>query len=301
MSDDEVRWRYAYATASEIEGKKRTSFRVLETADKVQHDEDGRLLRDYSRAEHLMNATWLNVQELLEAIVARGMQFHAAKSLPEGAMAQIGDEFARRLVNVLTMFRILVDHTDTAITRRFGADSEQMSRWKAEKSAEYDSVFAYRLMDKLRNYCVHVGMPPLTLSYSASATQDAISFSINLMRAELLKERSAMKARVTSELEMESGDLPLLKILDDWSLAFWRVCKVMLQIEQEQALAAAERVLAVRPRLNLPETGGEVSLVQMPEGEENPAVLNFTISHLDEDLARRVLEGPIWHDAAAQD
>jgi hypothetical protein len=65
----------------------------------------------------------------------------------------------RHLLNYLSSCRTFVDHTETCLKRRHGANSERLSTFKSAASAAFDSSFSYRFLSQLRNYVQHCGMP----------------------------------------------------------------------------------------------------------------------------------------------
>ncbi|MEX0748075.1 MAG: hypothetical protein WD275_08760 [Rhodothermales bacterium] len=69
------------------------------------------------------------------------------------------DEGNRRLLNLLTSCKMLVDHAETRFKRTYGEDSEPFRQLERAKHAAYDSEFAYRFSYRLRNYVQHCGMP----------------------------------------------------------------------------------------------------------------------------------------------
>ena len=65
----------------------------------------------------------------------------------------------RRLANVLTAFRLYVDHTDTSLSDIFGKDSSELDAIKKIKNELYDNCFGYRFLEALRNHVQHCGLP----------------------------------------------------------------------------------------------------------------------------------------------
>lgn len=63
------------------------------------------------------------------------------------------------LINFASGMRLYLDHQETSIKRRFGKDSQQAQRFTQVTATAYDGRFGYAFTYKLRNYCVHCGVP----------------------------------------------------------------------------------------------------------------------------------------------
>ena len=67
--------------------------------------------------------------------------------------------FNRRIVNLLTTTRLYTDQTPQHLACVFGKASTEVKMFNDLLSAKYDSSFAYRLLDAIRNYSQHAGLP----------------------------------------------------------------------------------------------------------------------------------------------
>jgi hypothetical protein len=75
--------------------------------------------------------------------------------------------FNRRLVNLLTAARLYVDQTKHHLGEIFHDDADEAAKAKALFSSEFDAVFGYRVLEGLRNYVQHRGLPIHSLSINA--------------------------------------------------------------------------------------------------------------------------------------
>jgi hypothetical protein len=73
--------------------------------------------------------------------------------------ADVIHTFNRRLNNLLSSCRLYLDHTAGALSAIYGSDSEPLSCYKKSRNEEYDSGFAYRVMEAIRNYAQHRNLP----------------------------------------------------------------------------------------------------------------------------------------------
>src|SRR5205823_3022484 len=61
----------------------------------------------------------------------------------------------RHLLNFLASIRAFLDHSETALIRRYGKGSAEFDAFRLAKAREYDEHFAYRFLYALRNYAQH--------------------------------------------------------------------------------------------------------------------------------------------------
>ena len=102
--------------------------------------------------------SYLNIQKFVGRIMILGRKFGLPdrKALGQAVMGQI--------VNWLTSFRLFLDHAETNLKRRYGADSEQVRRFDEQTALAFDSEFGYRFISKFRNYVQHCGSPLSSLT-----------------------------------------------------------------------------------------------------------------------------------------
>lgn len=119
-------------------------------------------------------------------------------------------EFNRRFVNYLASARLLLDHYETRLKRRYGDDSLQAKGFKTECAASYDNQFAYRFLYRLRNFAQHFGMPAghvQTRSYleSPNSSKTIYEASIQLDVGDLLTRGGDMWGKIAAELEAKGA------------------------------------------------------------------------------------------------
>ena len=64
-----------------------------------------------------------------------------------------------RFINLLTTCRLYIDHIQHDVSRMHGRTSEEFALCRSFFSEEYDARRGYRMMESLRNYVQHQGMP----------------------------------------------------------------------------------------------------------------------------------------------
>jgi hypothetical protein len=99
--------------------------------------------------------TMTNAFAFVEATIALGRK-HSNKHPRELAFAANS-----AVVNWLTAIRLFLDHAETDLKRRFGADSDEHKRFQETTATQYDlpGKPGYRFVYRFRNYVQHCGMP----------------------------------------------------------------------------------------------------------------------------------------------
>jgi len=70
----------------------------------------------------------------------------------------------RKLFNLLSACRLYLDHQRHSLSSRFGRDSQQYLAIKSVCRHQYDNRLGYRVMENLRNYTQHRGLPVRQIS-----------------------------------------------------------------------------------------------------------------------------------------
>jgi hypothetical protein len=94
---------------------------------------------------------------------------------PEYFLIQNGKmTLIRRISNLLTACKMYLDQCPHHINNIFGNGSEVGSKFKMECQNKYDSSLSYRVMEAIRNYAQHRGMPfqNIIIQYKSDFTQN---------------------------------------------------------------------------------------------------------------------------------
>lgn len=244
---------------------------------------------EYHNSLKLIQSVQLNIQEFLQSVVNYAKDFLESKDMNEEKFDLISLNFSRQLLNILSMFRSFLDHTEFSLSREFGKNSDQFLKWKSVQSAQYDSFFEYRFFYKLRNYCQHIGVPPIHISFTANIEQEGIAFRLDLQRDRLLEERSVWNKQLLNDLESLPENIPVIDLLNNWSECFRTISNELLNIKKEAAKSAAERILNHRQENNLPLDVGQLCAVFLPAMAEKPENLNLTLNWYPEKKAKELL------------
>jgi|GEM_PF-1703835 len=125
-------------------------------------------LREFEASQSILPLVKTNAVEL-DNYVTHLQNINHKLPVPRLEHIEIDDEVNRLLLNFLTSARLYLDHTETRLKKRYGAESEQFKKFKLATSSAYDELFAYRFFYKLRNYVQHCGMAiNITSDFSSS-------------------------------------------------------------------------------------------------------------------------------------
>lgn len=188
-----------------------------------------------------------NIEELLERILRIDRDFAHQRTLDEPQKDEMLRNVSRLFLNAMSMFRSLLDHSETAIKRIFGDESIEAKDFSSLKSRIYDGSLEYRIVSKLRNYCQHVGIVPLNMSAEASAKFTSIIVSIN--RNELLKENAIWNTTTRRDLNSLPELIPILPFIHNWLVSIREIELGVLSIIRKSGLEAANRIIEIRKRI----------------------------------------------------
>ena len=131
----------------------------------------------------------------------------------------------RYLTNLMASSRLYLDQTGHALSSTFGRGEIEVSKFKCLRSEEYDSVLGYRVLEALRNYSQHCGLPAHSIRFSWSRDDAAdagskIKHVVSILLAvEALAEDPKFKAEILEELREavnSEGHVELVPLTRDY-------------------------------------------------------------------------------------
>ncbi|RUP27716.1 MAG: hypothetical protein EKK45_13660 [Curvibacter sp.] len=294
MNKSHGEWHLSFVSHERVDGEARgkTNLSAIELIDINVLKKENELILDYYGSLRLIKAVQLNVGDLIQSIVHYAAQFLETKHINEGEFDEVMLNFSRKFLNILSMFRSFLDHSDNSLSSLSGKNSEAFKRWKELQSHYYDSSFEYRFIYKLRNFAQHVGMPPINISYGASAEEEGVSFRVDLTRDELLVDNFSWGVKLIDDIKCCSEKIPVLDVLNKWGDCFRGIAVELLIIKRDLAINAAKSILSHRVRLGLPVDNGQMCAILVPPvgGEEKPSAIKLTLMWLPESKAKDMLE-----------
>lgn len=124
----------------------------------------------------------------------------------------------RLILNFLSTARTFLDHTETRLKRKYGANSEELKKFETSTSEAYDNNFAYRFLYKLRNFSQHCGLPTgsITINSSADKKGETINnLTLFLVRNDLLSEFDSWGQLVKEELKNQPETFDIIPLVDE--------------------------------------------------------------------------------------
>lgn len=287
-------WNLAYVTLSkkneaEVLFTNIVTVEVLTEGALRELSEDKRRVNDYFESWDIIQCVNWNVYEFIEAVVHYADEFIKIKDINDEKHHEISLNFSRLLLNVLSIFRSFLDHTDTSLSRIFGKDSQQVATWKKEISRAYNESFEYRFFYGLRNYTQHIGMPPVYYSFTANREEESATLLLEFSRDKLLSKKDVWKSSVRDEIFSLSQNIPLIPSFNTWSELFVRVSKCLLEIKYLAASESAKRILGHRRRLKIPDDS-DICLVSVPIMDPKPSSMNLSMNWLPERKSKLLFD-----------
>lgn len=267
--------------------------KAIEMMDKNNFQEfknDKSAISEYFSSLVIIQSVQLNIQQFCEALVDYANEFLQTRDMDEDKFDSISINFSRLLLNILSMFKSLLDHSNTSLSRVFGKNSAQMTMWENTLSKIYDSSFEYRLFYKLRNYAQHIDMPPMHISFSDRANEKTISFRLDFSRDILLEEKEVWNSQLKKDLLNQPEKIPVFDCLNKWSESFLEISKLLLELKRDKAIDSAKRICNHRKRLQLPECG-KLCVMCLPQDRTNPKEIKLRMDWLPEQKALSIIEG----------
>jgi hypothetical protein len=208
-------------------------------------------------------------------------------------------ELNSRLSNYLRAVRSFLDHSDKALSDRYGKKSAQRSAFEAATSEVYDGRFSYRLLEQVRNYTQHVGEAIGHISFGWRAldpeTRTEESYlDIFFDRDTLLEwmERKNLKPSFRPELAQQPEKIPVTEQLQGTTGCINYLNRVVIMQQLEDFEAAAKHIEGVIAPLREMDGRPVIYMFEVPEmkvGERG--AFNLQVADwIPADLARFVLD-----------
>jgi hypothetical protein len=170
---------------------------------------------------------------------------HISKSTFDQALAKLSQPFPSQMVAVLNqeaevalvtfllMWRLFLDHSKHDLSQRFGKPSATFDQFIQKTSDVYDRYPGYRLIEGLRNYVQHVGLPGLQVTVSQSLEGDGsvIRNATAVLSTSTLLDWGKCPALLRADLEKFSATLPIVDLVQDAVCAFAELASELSAID----------------------------------------------------------------------
>lgn len=164
--------------------------------------------------------------ELLRIALQGVMHSNWDWSLLVGAIQTLN----QRLVNMLTACRLYIDQTSHNLSTIYGAKSPQLTKVLSQASEEYDSRLGYRVLETLRNYVQHRGLPvhgistPMVWVDNTKDTRKHLRYTADpVVSIQKLLEDSKLKPSILDELRSLGDSVPLKPLIREYLVGLGQV------------------------------------------------------------------------------
>ena len=204
-------------------------------------------------------------------------------------------ELNTRLSNYLRAIRSFVDHSDKALSDRYGADSDERRTFRRATNEVYDKSFSYRMLEQARNYTQHVGEAIEHISYGWRALDPETRSSEPYLDIEFARDKflewKKLKASFRKELAEQPERIPVTTHVQQVTGCIRYLDTVFIAQQVDDLVHAAKHVMDVIAPLEGTMGRPVFYTFEAPElavGERG----NFSLQAdwIPADLARFVLE-----------
>ncbi|PCJ89654.1 MAG: hypothetical protein COA57_01170, partial [Flavobacteriales bacterium] len=174
-------------------------------------------LTKYSTNQHLFKIVELNYTDFITKLNDYLEIYNESPGADMAEFEHLYLDLNRYILNILSSVRTFLDHSETRLKREYGAESEEYKLFKLETSQAYDNNFAYRFLEKLRNFAQHCGLPSGNVEITSSGDENGNTvnkLTLFFDRENLLSRfdrwGNPVKSEL-SELEEKFEVVPLIK------------------------------------------------------------------------------------------
>jgi len=225
-----------------------TEVRKLGTGEFSSYKEAVDHLREFDKSPDYLHMVERNHAEFHQTATAWSTQAeHICKD--SAYRNNLALEFNRRFVNYLSSARLLLDHYETRLKRRYGKESKEVSGFKTECSASYDGHFAYRFLYRTRNYAQHFGMPathPHARSHMDSPSSPvAYEAWIRLDAQDLLRRGGDLWGKVAPEIEKQGSLIDVVPHVSTMTNELKRIVSAAQTLERPRLLESGVTIASI--------------------------------------------------------
>ena len=148
-----------------------------------------------------------------------------------GSRAQL-NLFNRRLANLLSACRSYIDYSKQHIHAMLPAENDAKERIELEFSSHYDNCLGYRVMEALRNFVQHRGLPIHGVTnqgrWLGEGDGSQLMYGLSVYsETRYLREDGGFKNEVLEELENRGGKVDLKPLVRQYVAALGDVHKLL--------------------------------------------------------------------------
>lgn len=198
----------------------------------------------------------------------------------------------RRVINILTAAKLYVDQIKQHVNALFPDDDGPIALLKGDLAAEREAHLSFRVVEELRHYAQHRGLPLQGLTHDSrwidrDKAEQALEFNVRLMlNVNTLGGDRKFNKSVLAELQAIAPEIDVKPMIREYLGSLARVHLNLRTVLQGRLLSgnivlddAVERYRAAQPDMNTPVS---LALVELKEGERRRDVLASYPHHVRE-------------------
>jgi len=231
-----------------------------------------------------------NFRELEADALSNTLQNATLPSRPWSEMISDIHLFNRRIINLLTTCRVYLDHTPHHLSSIFPDDDTVKAELKQQLSQRYDASLAYRLLEALRNYVQHRGLPLSGIRRNnriidpdnrQSGTEHTIEFNIDRNR---LIDDPKFKRAIADELQQMDGRIDIRPMIREYVALLADAHQELRKRLDATLTSASNTVSDTIAQYSQGDAQLEVALYVVEEDEQQQVTQKF---YLDRNPAKR--------------
>jgi hypothetical protein len=229
-----------------VEGKNFTT--VREFAEYEEYNKASERLADFSNDRQLFTIVCWNYDDYNNLLKKYSEELMRNPSTMDRLrLDAIVLDINRHILNYLSAVRSFLDHSETNLKKRYGPDSERVSRFTAACSNAYDNHFSYRFLYKLRNYAQHCGMPVGRVQFSKQLVDRhtkkvRYTLSLYFSRDSLLSKYDAWGSELTEEIQQFPPEFEINPHIDEMMKCLEKIESVLIEDDLPELIKSAQYI-----------------------------------------------------------
>lgn len=155
------------------------------------------------------------INNKIELLTSAIKEFNESKVLHNGIKTQ------RAIIEILSLFYMYLETIKVVIKRDFGDESSQMSDYISATNKEFDNIFAYRFLYKLRNYVIHYHFPAFRIFKDNNGNEEVI-----INKKDLNIDNSTWGRIVTEDFRSDIAEFELKSMFEDLHCCIARISNI---------------------------------------------------------------------------
>jgi hypothetical protein len=277
MADNDTDYAYSLGTIGDP-----PSFNLLIEITATEYEDLANSIRAVAGLEtpfiyKLVERNFLGMEEIYQFV---GITISLGRQFTQPDHRQLAEALMSSTVNWLASMRLFLDHTETALKRRFGKSSPEVNRFKLATNSAYDEKVGYRFSYQFRNYVQHCGLPFSTIRVGkpdkAARTRARQSVELLLDRDTLLREYDEWR-HVKRDLEAMPSKFPLLPLASEAMEGLRDIYRELLDIRLSEALSDIQTLVRALDRVEATGDSGHPALFRYRGDFSGPSEITPTI------------------------